>query len=73
MRCLNSAPPWQYFAPAPLAELPPHAAHEIIVQVRKPNNAGNQKKEKCDLGLHRAVLFNASQGVRTTVQKAFQS
>jgi hypothetical protein len=53
--------------------LPPHAAHEIIVQVRKPNNAGNQKKEKCDLGLHRAVLFNASQGVRTTVQKAFQS
>ena len=43
--CLNSAPPRQNFAPAPLAELAPHTAHNIIVQVRKPNNAGNQKKE----------------------------
>jgi len=40
--------------------LAPHAPHNIIIEVRKPDNAGNQKKEKCDLGLHRAVLFSAS-------------
>jgi hypothetical protein len=43
--------------------LAPHAPHNIIIEVRKPDNAGNQKKEKCDLGLHRAVLFSASQRV----------
>jgi hypothetical protein len=43
--------------------LAPHAAYNLIVQVRKPNNAANQKKEKCDLGLHRVVLFNASKRV----------
>jgi len=40
--------------------LAPHAPHNIIIEVRKPDNAGNQKKEKRDLGLHRAVLFSAS-------------
>jgi hypothetical protein len=51
----------------------PHTPHNIIIEVRKPDNAGNQKKEKCDLGLHRAVLFSAPPHTPTAVQKAFQS